>query len=241
MRHGRRPGARRAARPRRDRGRGARARRDLRRPGVRHARRVGCFSFFSNKNLPTGEGGMVVTDDDELAARLRLLRSHGMTTLTWDRHRGHASSYDVVAAGVQLPPRRDARGDRPRRSCGGCRRRTPRGRGSCRATARRSTARRADDAVRAASRARAFAPPRRRRPAARAPTATRSARRSPSTASRPACTTRRSTASRPIATASRRALPQTDAVAERILTLPLYGGLTAEQVEAVTDGLLQTL
>jgi dTDP-4-amino-4,6-dideoxygalactose transaminase len=60
---------------------------------------VGAFSFFSNKNLAIGEGGMVVTDDDDVAARLRLLRSHGMTTLTWDRHRGHASSYDVVALG----------------------------------------------------------------------------------------------------------------------------------------------
>jgi len=60
---------------------------------------VGCFSFFSNKNLPTGEGGMVTTNDSELAARIRLLRSHGMTTLTWDRHRGHADTYDVVAAG----------------------------------------------------------------------------------------------------------------------------------------------
>jgi dTDP-4-amino-4,6-dideoxygalactose transaminase len=60
---------------------------------------MGCFSFFSNKNLPTGEGGMIVTDDETLAERIRLLRSHGMTTLTWDRHRGHASSYDVVANG----------------------------------------------------------------------------------------------------------------------------------------------
>ncbi len=42
---------------------------------------------------------MIVTNDDELAAQLRLLRSHGMTTLTWDRHRGHAHSYDVVAQG----------------------------------------------------------------------------------------------------------------------------------------------
>ena len=42
---------------------------------------------------------MAVTDDDMVAARMRLLRSHGMTTLTWDRHRGHASGYDVVAVG----------------------------------------------------------------------------------------------------------------------------------------------
>jgi dTDP-4-amino-4,6-dideoxygalactose transaminase len=59
----------------------------------------GAFSFFSNKNLAVGEGGMVVTDDDDAAARMRLLRSHGMTTLTWDRHRGHASGYDVVDVG----------------------------------------------------------------------------------------------------------------------------------------------
>ncbi len=60
---------------------------------------VGCFSFFSNKNMVTGEGGMVVTDSDDLAKRLRLFRSHGMTTLTWERHQGHASSYDVLVNG----------------------------------------------------------------------------------------------------------------------------------------------
>jgi dTDP-4-amino-4,6-dideoxygalactose transaminase len=60
---------------------------------------VGCFSFFSNKNLPVGEGGMIVTHDGQLAERIRLLRSHGMTTLTWDRHRGHAHAYDVVVPG----------------------------------------------------------------------------------------------------------------------------------------------
>ncbi len=60
---------------------------------------VGCFSFFANKNLPVGEGGMVVTSDEQIADRVRLLRSHGMTTLTWQRHTGHASSYDVVDAG----------------------------------------------------------------------------------------------------------------------------------------------
>ena len=75
--------------------------------------RAGAFSFFSNKNLAVGEGGMVVTDDDEAAAQMRLLRSHGMTTLTWDRHRGHASGYDVVDARLQLPHRRAAGGAGP--------------------------------------------------------------------------------------------------------------------------------
>jgi dTDP-4-amino-4,6-dideoxygalactose transaminase len=60
---------------------------------------VGCFSFFSNKNLVTGEGGMIVTDQDDLAEKIRLMRSHGMTSLTWDRHKGHAHSYDVVSLG----------------------------------------------------------------------------------------------------------------------------------------------
>jgi len=60
---------------------------------------AGCFSFFSNKNLSTGEGGMFVTDRVDLAEKVRLLRSHGMTSLTWDRHQGHASTYDVVDLG----------------------------------------------------------------------------------------------------------------------------------------------
>src|SRR5450759_1953962 len=60
---------------------------------------VGCFSFFSNKNMTTGEGGMVITNNDAIAHQLRLLRSHGMTSMSWDRHRGHAWSYDVVDLG----------------------------------------------------------------------------------------------------------------------------------------------
>jgi dTDP-4-amino-4,6-dideoxygalactose transaminase len=60
---------------------------------------VGCFSFFGNKNITCGEGGMVVTQRDDIAAQLRSLRSHGMTSLTWDRFRGHQFSYDVMVPG----------------------------------------------------------------------------------------------------------------------------------------------
>lgn len=60
---------------------------------------AGCFSFFSNKNMATGEGGMIVTDSDRLAKKLRLLRSHGMTSMTLGRFKGHAYSYDVVDLG----------------------------------------------------------------------------------------------------------------------------------------------
>lgn len=60
---------------------------------------IGCFSFFSNKNMTTGEGGMIATNQDKFAKKIRLLRSHGMTSMTWDRHKGHAYSYDVTELG----------------------------------------------------------------------------------------------------------------------------------------------
>jgi dTDP-4-amino-4,6-dideoxygalactose transaminase len=63
---------------------------------------LGCFSFFSKKQLCVGEGGMVVTRDEGFAARVRSLRSHAMTSGTWDRHRGHAESYDVVDFGFNF-------------------------------------------------------------------------------------------------------------------------------------------
>jgi dTDP-4-amino-4,6-dideoxygalactose transaminase len=60
---------------------------------------VGCFSFFSNKNLSVGEGGMIVTRDKRLAEKIRSMRSHGMTSLTLDRYRGHSYTYDVTELG----------------------------------------------------------------------------------------------------------------------------------------------
>jgi len=60
---------------------------------------TGCFSFFSNKNLTTGEGGMLTTRDADIAAHVRILRSHGITTSTYQRFKGHAYGYDVADLG----------------------------------------------------------------------------------------------------------------------------------------------
>lgn len=60
---------------------------------------IGCFSFFSNKNISTGEGGMLITNNEDMAKRAKLLRSHGMTTMSYQRAGGHATSYDVVDLG----------------------------------------------------------------------------------------------------------------------------------------------
>lgn len=59
----------------------------------------GCFSFFSNKNITCAEGGMLVLQNDEDARRARLLRSHGMTTVSFERAKGHATKYDVLELG----------------------------------------------------------------------------------------------------------------------------------------------
>lgn len=60
------------------------------------------FSFFSNKNISTGEGGMFVTSNKEMADRARLLRSHGMTTMSYQRASGHATNYDIVELGYNF-------------------------------------------------------------------------------------------------------------------------------------------
>jgi dTDP-4-amino-4,6-dideoxygalactose transaminase len=60
---------------------------------------IGCYSFFSNKNITCAEGGMLVTNRDDLAQKAALLRSHGMTSLSYDRLKGHSTIYDVVELG----------------------------------------------------------------------------------------------------------------------------------------------
>ena len=60
---------------------------------------AGAFSFFSNKVLSVGEGGLLSTDDDDVAAFVRSRRSHAMTSGTWERHSGRTDTYDVTALG----------------------------------------------------------------------------------------------------------------------------------------------
>ena len=60
---------------------------------------IGCYSFFSNKNISTGEGGMLITNNDEYAEHAKLMRSHGMTSMSYERASGHSTSYDVVELG----------------------------------------------------------------------------------------------------------------------------------------------
>jgi len=65
-----------------------------------------CFSFHPRKVLVTGEGGMITTDDAELAATLRLLRYQGMSVSDLERHRAQnvlIEEYPVVGYNFRLP------------------------------------------------------------------------------------------------------------------------------------------
>ncbi len=63
---------------------------------------VTCFSFYANKTMTTGEGGMLCTDDDDIAARVKVMRLHGINRDIWDRFSTGASwEYDVVAPGFK--------------------------------------------------------------------------------------------------------------------------------------------
>jgi dTDP-4-amino-4,6-dideoxygalactose transaminase len=66
-----------------------------------HGRTV-CFSFYAIKNMTTGEGGMITTNDDDLAARMRLLSSHGMSRDAWKRYTEAGSwYYEVLEPGYK--------------------------------------------------------------------------------------------------------------------------------------------
>ena len=63
---------------------------------------VTCYSFYANKTLTTGEGGMAVTDDEALAAHMRSLSLHGLSNDAWGRYGAKGSwDYRILAAGFK--------------------------------------------------------------------------------------------------------------------------------------------
>ena len=80
-------------------------------PAEYEGRRIGCiseltaFSFYATKTLTTGEGGMLTTDSDEYAARMRVMRLHGISGDAWKRYGKNGSwFYEVVEAGYKYNP-----------------------------------------------------------------------------------------------------------------------------------------
>lgn len=64
--------------------------------------RITCFSFYANKTLTTGEGGMAVTSDPALAERMRMMSLHGLSHDAWDRYAGGGSwDYRILAPGYK--------------------------------------------------------------------------------------------------------------------------------------------
>lgn len=63
---------------------------------------VACFSFYANKTITTGEGGMAVTEDSGLADRMRIMSLHGLSRDAWDRYSGKGGwDYRIVAPGFK--------------------------------------------------------------------------------------------------------------------------------------------
>jgi dTDP-4-amino-4,6-dideoxygalactose transaminase len=80
-------------------------------PSEYHGKRVGglseltAFSFYATKTLTTGEGGMITTDNDDYAARMRMMRLHGISGDAWKRYGRNGSwYYEVMEAGFKYNP-----------------------------------------------------------------------------------------------------------------------------------------
>lgn len=63
---------------------------------------ISCFSFYANKTITTGEGGMACTANDEYADRMRMMSLHGISRDAWKRFTGDGSwYYEIVAPGFK--------------------------------------------------------------------------------------------------------------------------------------------
>ena len=62
-----------------------------------------CFSFYANKTITTAEGGMLTTNDESIAQKVKIMRLHGINKDVWDRFTSAQASweYDVVAPGYK--------------------------------------------------------------------------------------------------------------------------------------------
>lgn len=67
-----------------------------------HPKGAVSYSFYATKNLCTGEGGMLVTDDEEMANKARVLVTHGMSKNAWNRYaKGGSWMYDIEVPGYK--------------------------------------------------------------------------------------------------------------------------------------------
>jgi perosamine synthetase len=63
---------------------------------------ISCFSFYANKTITTGEGGMACTDSEEYAERMRIMSLHGISRDAWKRYTGEGSwFYEILAPGYK--------------------------------------------------------------------------------------------------------------------------------------------
>jgi perosamine synthetase len=77
-------------------------------PARYHGKMVGsigestCFSFYATKNITTGEGGMLTTDNPDVAARARMMSLHGLSRDAWNRYSAEGSwYYEILSAGFK--------------------------------------------------------------------------------------------------------------------------------------------
>jgi dTDP-4-amino-4,6-dideoxygalactose transaminase len=67
-----------------------------------HTANVTCYSFYANKTMTTGEGGIAVTDDQDLAERMRLMSLHGLSHDSWMRYANTGNwDYKIIAPGFK--------------------------------------------------------------------------------------------------------------------------------------------
>jgi perosamine synthetase len=63
---------------------------------------ISCYSFYANKTITTGEGGMACTENDEYADRMRIMSLHGISRDAWKRYTGEGTwFYEIIAPGFK--------------------------------------------------------------------------------------------------------------------------------------------